>query len=121
MHLNGFPRTHRLTTKAEYQTVFDHAIKVNHKQLLVLYKTNQKTHARLGMLIGKRVVSHATDRNRIKRTIRESFRHFQDKLKGFDVVIIARQQCDTLDNKKLREGIDYLWEKLLTHYQNSLR
>lgn len=89
--------------------------------MLVLYRSNQKANCRLGMLIGKRAVSTAVERNRIKRTIRESFRHSQHKLKGFDVIVIARQQCDTLSNSKLREGIENLWAKLLTQYQNSSR
>lgn len=116
-----FPRSLRLTTKAQYQSVFDQAAKANQKHLLVLYKPNQKLHGRLGLLIGKRAVSDAVDRNRIKRTIRESFRHNQEKLIGFDVIVIARHQCDTLNNSQLREGIDNLWERLLSQYRKSLR
>ena len=119
-HLS-FPRGLRLTTKADFQTVFDQSSKVNQKFMLVLYRANQKPHARLGMLVGKRAVSDAADRNRIKRILRESFRHCQEKLKGFDVVVIVRHQCDTLSSSQLREGIENLWEKLQTHYQNSLR
>jgi ribonuclease P protein component len=109
----SFPRSHRLTTKADFQAVFDYSKKINQKHLLVLYKPNQLSIARLGVMVGKRVASDAVVRNRIKRTIRESFRHNQDRLKGYDLVVIARQQCDTLINTKLREGIDGLWEKLL--------
>ena len=116
-----FPRSHRLTTKAQYQSVFDKSAKANQKHLLVLYRPNQRPHGRLGLLIGKRAVSDAVDRNRIKRTIRESFRHNQDKLKGFDVIVLARHQCDTLSNSQLREGIDNLWEKVLSQYQKSSR
>lgn len=116
-----FPRSHRLTTKAQYQSVFDQSAKANQKHLLVLYKPNQKPNGRLGLLVGKRAVSDAVDRNRIKRTIRESFRLNQERLKGFDVIVIARHQCDALNNSQLREGIDKLWEKLLSQYQRSLR
>lgn len=86
--------------------------------MLILFKPNQKAHARLGVIVGKRVANEASDRNRIKRIVRESFRLKQDELKGWDIVVIARQQCGTLDKLKLRKGIDDLWAKLLTQYPN---
>ena len=108
----SFPRNHRLVTKAEFKSIFDKSKKISQRYLLVLYKPNQITHARLGLVIGKRAVNSAVKRNRIKRIIRESFRHQHESLKGVDIIVIARQQCDKLSNQKLREGIDYLWEKL---------
>lgn len=108
----GFSRNHRLVTKAEFKSIFDKSKKISQKYLLALYKPNQTTHARLGLVIGKRTVNSAVKRNRIKRIIRESFRHQRESLKGVDIIIIARQQCDKLSNQKLREGIDQLWEKL---------
>lgn len=113
-----FPRQHRLVTKAEFKNIFDKSSKVNQRYFLALFKTNQKSYARLGLVIGKRVAKTAVSRNRIKRVIRESFRQNQEQFKGLDIVIIGRQQCDTLNKAKLREGIDRLWEKLLVQYQN---
>lgn len=111
----SFPRSHRLVNKAEYKSLFDKSNKVSQRCLLILFKPNQKSHARLGLVIGKRAVNSAVIRNRIKRILRESFRQNQEKLKGLDIIIIARQQCDKLSKQKLREGIDQLWEKLLAH------
>lgn len=108
----NFPRCLRLVTKAHYKSVFDKSAKVNQRHLLVLFKPNQKPYARLGLVIGKRVANLAVARNRIKRVIRESFRLNQEQLKGLDVVVIGRQQCDKLDKANLRRGIDKLWEKL---------
>lgn len=112
-----FRKSHRLLTKAEFQFVFDKAFKVNQKYLSVLAKPNQKPIARLGLIIGKRFAKSAVDRNKIKRILRESFRHHRHQLIGFDIIIIARQQCHLLDKATLREGIEKLWEKLLTQYQ----
>lgn len=109
-----FSRNHRLVTKAEFDFVFDKALKVSQRHLLALFKPNNRPHARLGLVIGKRVINRAVQRNQTKRVIRESFRHIQKRLPGYDIIVIARQQCDTLDKTKLREGIDRLWEKLLT-------
>ncbi len=68
--------------------------------------------------MGKRAVSNAVDRNRIKRIVRDSFRFNQEKLIGWDIVVIVRQQCDSLSKEKIRKGIDDLWERLVTQCQN---
>ena len=83
---------------------------------MVLYRFNQKEHARIGIIVPKRVVNKAVARNRIKRVVRDSFRLNQEKLVGWDIVVIARSHCDTLSKGKIRKGIDDLWEKLLKHY-----
>lgn len=114
----SFPRSHRLVTKAEFKHIFDEPFKVNQKYLTVLYRPNLKDHARIGIIVGKRAVNSAVDRNRIRRVIRDSFRLNQEKLIGWDIVIIARQQCDTLSKEKIRKGINDLWERLLAQCQN---
>ena len=111
-----FPHSHRLVTKAEFKNVFDDALKVSQKHVLILYKPNHKNHPRIGIIVGKRVANLAVSRNRIRRLVRESFRVYQEKLAGWDIVVIARGNCDTLTNLKLREGIDSLWERLLNQY-----
>ena len=111
--LKRFSKNQRLLTKAEFQSVFDQAKKINQRYLLLLFKKNTQPSSRLGIIVSKRVAKKAVTRNRIKRTIRESFRQWQQKITGFDIIIIARQQCDVQDNKKLREGLDLLWQKLI--------
>lgn len=107
-----FSKHYRLLNKVDFKNVFDKSNKVSQKYLLALFKTNQLSHARIGIIVGKRVANKAVTRNQIKRVLRESFRHHQDHLKGLDIIVIARQQCDTLDKTNLRRGIDRLWEKL---------
>ena len=114
----SFPRSSRLITKAEFSQVFDQPLKVNQRWLTVLYRSNQKKSARIGIIVGKRVANSAVARNRIRRIVRTSFRFNQEKLAGWDIVVIARQQCDTLTKEKIRAGIDQLWEKLLAQYQS---
>lgn len=113
----SFPRNQRLVTKAEYQSIFDQSEKASQRYLLALYKPNKNGSARLGVIVGKRVANSSVARNQIKRVVRESFRANQDQLKGLDIVVIARQQCDSLDKVQLREGIEKLWQKLKTQYQ----
>jgi ribonuclease P protein component len=39
------------------------------------------------MLVTRKHASHATDRNRLKRCIREAFRHEQERLGSLDVLV----------------------------------
>lgn len=115
-HLS-FPRNNRLVSQSEFKSLFGQSEKVSQRYLLALYKPNQKTHARIGIIVGKRVANSAVARNKIRRIVRESFRAHQQVLKGLDIVVIARQQCDSQDKIQLREGINKLWQKLITQYQ----
>jgi len=114
----SFPRSHRLVTQAEFKNVFDEPLRISQQYLMILYRLNQKNHARIGIIVGKRVANNAVARNRIRRIVRNSFRFNQEKLTGWDIVVIARQQCDTLSKEKIRKGIDNLWEKLMTSCRN---
>ncbi|OAI47924.1 hypothetical protein AYO45_05485 [Gammaproteobacteria bacterium SCGC AG-212-F23] len=108
----SFPKNRRLLLKTEFQSVFDHSKKVSHPYFLVLYHPNQLNHAKLGVIIGKRIAKTAVRRNMFKRIVRESFRTHQEKINGFNIIVMARQGYNTTDKQKLREGIDRLWEKL---------
>lgn len=117
MTLFSFSRSHRLVAQAEFKQVFDNPVKISQQYLMILCRLNQKEHARIGIIVGKRVANNAVDRNRIRRIVRDSFRLNQKKLVGWDIIVIARQQCDTLSREKIRKGIDNLWEKLLAYHQ----
>lgn len=51
------------------------------------FRANGLRLARLGLIIPKRQVPLAVDRNRIKRLLREWFRHRQGRLGGRDLVV----------------------------------
>jgi len=107
-----FSRLYRLVKKHEFQSVFAKSGKVTHKYLLALYKPNQQSHARLGIIIAKHHVKLAVNRNRLRRHIRESFRHHKEALKGLDIIVLMRSECTPLDNHVIRNDIDRLWQKL---------
>src|SRR5436190_21971861 len=107
----SFSREYRLRGKHDFQSVFAKPKKLTNKYLLALHIPNQKTHARLGIIIAKRHVKLAVDRNHLRRIIRESFRHHKQALKGLDIVILMRSKWSPLNNQALRDDVDYLWQK----------
>ena len=84
----------RLRHDAEYQAVFDAKVKKAGGGLVVFATPNGLKWARLGLSVGKGT-GGATERNRVKRLVREAFREMQHespRLGGscYDIVVGAR-------------------------------
>lgn len=106
----GFPKTSRLLNAADYKAVFNNAqFKVSCRQFLVLANRSDRASARMGLVIAKKNVALAVQRNRIKRQLRNTFRHNKELLGSLDLVVLARKGADKLDNKELKATIDSLW------------
>lgn len=108
----GFAKAARLLTPADFKRVFDAAaLKISCKEILILARANAGDRPRLGLVVAKKHVRLAHQRNRVKRIARESFRH-QPQLGGWDVVVLARGGIAALDNPALRGQFDQLWQQL---------
>lgn len=113
MQERGFPRHQRLNKPGEYAAVFNQGKRGGDRQINVLCRPNGMPHARLGMVIAKKYLRHAIDRNRIKRQIRESFRHNKQKLHGLDMVVLLRSDIRSVSNSLLRELLNSHWERAI--------
>lgn len=69
-------------------------------------------HGRLGLVIAKKYLRKAVDRNRIKRQIRESFRHSKQLIHGMDVVVLLRADIRPVSNTQLRAQLLQAWEQV---------
>ena len=68
------------------------------------------------MIVAKRVLKRAVDRNETKRQIREAFRRRRSKLGDLDIVIqvgASPRNRDVLDPRAIRAAADALLEGLL--------
>jgi len=110
----SFGKNRRLLGASDFQPVFKQArYKVSCQHLLVLALPANGAFTRVGLVVAKKNVRRAVDRNRIKRILRESFRHNQGLLPAVDIVILARSGIGTLSNEDLRQKIDKLWRDLI--------
>lgn len=113
-----FSHPYRLVSKHDFQSVFAKPCKFVGKNLIILCRPNQKAHGRLGIIIAKRYVKQAVCRNKVRRVVRESFRHHKEALKGLDIVVLMRSEWAPQDKqagkKVLRESIDKLWQTLIS-------
>ena len=85
----GFPRRVRLGGPAVFAEVFARPAKSSDRYFTVLARPNGLNHSRLGMAISRKIARSAVARNRIKRIVRESFRHHQSQLGGMDWVVMG--------------------------------
>jgi len=108
-----FSREKRLLTPRHFKAVFDSPTgKVPGKNLLILARENGLDHPRLGLVIGKKSVKLAVQRNRLKRLMRDSFRLNQHLLAGLDIVIVARKGLGEIENPELHQHFGKLWKRL---------
>jgi ribonuclease P protein component len=77
----------------------------------VLYKENGAQEARLGLAISKKTCRLAVGRNRLKRIVRESFRHHRHDLKGLDVVVLNQAAATRASNKVLFDSLHKHWQR----------
>ena len=89
MSVESFPLSHRLLNSEEFDAVFDQKdYSVSNKSLLVLASKNSLGFNRLGLIVGKKSLPRAVDRNKVKRQLREAFRRLEPM--GMDIVVLVR-------------------------------
>ena len=115
-----FDKSRRLLKATQYDSIFSSVdYKVSSKEILCLSKSNHLDHPRLGLIIAKKNVRHAVQRNRVKRIIRESFRLNQHNLPAVDIVILARKGLDELNNAEIHNEISEIWKRLIKKINKS--
>ena len=85
-----FPSNYNLLHSHEFDAVFDSRdFSVSSRSFLILAKRNARGFNRLGMIISKKNLARAVDRNKVKRRVREAFRHLS-RSASLDLVVLAR-------------------------------
>ena len=109
----AFPKALRLLKSADFQAVFANApFRASHQHLLILSRANGLGHARLGLIIAKKNIRLAVNRNRVKRLIRESFRMHQQQLQDLDVIVLARRGLDECDSSTIEKMLSKQWQRI---------
>lgn len=109
-----FARRYRLTKTDEFSSVFGFRKAIRGKLLMLHYqpRATGMTEARLGVVVGKKLLKRAVDRNRVKRIIREQFRFQRASLPACDLVVRLAVKPGPLDGKLLAGDFLALLDKL---------
>ena len=111
---HGFAPRQRLLSPKDFQRVYAERRRVSDGFFSVNLAPSSAGHARLGLSVGAKMVGNAVARNRVKRTVRESFRQHQHLLPAVDLIVGARALARTAHNARLRESLAELWTKVVT-------
>lgn len=88
----AFGRNLKMRKTDEFSSVFRFRCVGGGPGLDVLAAPNGQEHARLGLIVPKKIIATAVGRNRIKRLLREAFRLHQAELVGLDVIARLKSQ-----------------------------
>jgi ribonuclease P protein component len=92
----AYPKSVRLRSRREYLEVQRDGRRRHTSHLVVIRRPSSTAGSRLGVTVSKRV-GNAVVRNRVKRLLREVFRHRQDGVRPpADVVVIAKPGAEKL-------------------------
>ncbi|MFZ2237475.1 MAG: ribonuclease P protein component [Dokdonella sp.] len=108
----SFPRSARVLKPAEFLALRRNSRRISVGHFHAEASATERDTARVGMAVSRRVSKRAVVRNRIKRQVRESFRHCLGTLPSFDVMVVARGSAASQDNAVLRADLERLWQRL---------
>lgn len=110
---HSFPKSLRLLNAHDYSRVFsDVDLRVSSNHFLILSKPLDHHLPRLGIIVAKKHVKLAVNRNKVKRQLRETFRKNQHSLPCIDLVVLAKRGAGDLDSRTIQKELDFLWRKL---------
>lgn len=107
-----FPKDNRLPDAASFDRVFANANRSGDRLFTVLCRKNTSETARLGLAISKKNCRKASNRNRIRRVVRESFRRHKAALGGLDVVVMSKPPAAVATNPELFASLETHWTRL---------
>lgn len=68
---------------------------------------------RLGLVVTRKNVRRAVDRNRLRRVVRESFRLHCATLPSRDIVVMLRSGAERQPNPALRDSLERHWQRMV--------
>lgn len=109
----------KIRKKEEFQAVFKSNKRLHSPYFSLYYDWNNLNQCRSGSIASKANLATAVARNRAKRIIRERVRLNQNKLKGFDLVIVVKKTAKEAQPKELHECLEELLMRLQQHQKKS--
>jgi len=106
-----FPRQARVRARADFDRIFAQGRRAATPRLAVHWHATS-TPARMGLAVSRKVDPHAVGRNRIKRVLREAFRHCRAQCAPGDYVVVARPPAREATREQLQRHFLDLLQRL---------
>ncbi|MDP7401522.1 MAG: ribonuclease P protein component, partial [Phycisphaerales bacterium] len=109
--MHSLHKGERLKSAALMDLAFQKGVKIKAFPVLVRATAaplTQDVPFQAAFTVGKKQFRRAVDRNRIKRLVREQFRHHPFEA-AMDLVVLARSGADQMDNPSVWQELERLW------------
>ena len=107
-----FPKQAKLVKTDDFSSVFNLRKRISNKYLVIRYRPNGSSGARLGLIVAKKTAKFSVQRNYMRRVLRELFRLNQHQLPAVDLVIQVQKVFYRPDFIEIKQGFDTLCKKL---------
>jgi len=108
----NFPKTKKLLEEKQFKLVFEKGRKLFSKGIIIFFYDNPLGYSRLGVIIPKKSISKATQRNNFKRVVREFFRINQEKFNSKDIVVLFTPKIIELNKETLNQILTEQFNKI---------
>ena len=106
-------KKYRLTRQKDFDNVFKKGRSFFVKEVGIKVLKNDLGYPRFGFVVSNKIAKKATERNKIKRRLREVIRLKLPKVKvGVDGVVVARAGIEKLEYQDIERRIDTCLRKL---------
>ena len=112
-----FSRAMKMNKPGDFTRVFRQAKRASGGGLTILTVSNAVGHPRLGLAIAKKHIKLASNRNRLKRIIRESFRQHQSDFQNIDIVVLSRADVVKQASKQIWVALEQHWKTVAGQWQ----
>ena len=109
----SLPASQRLKKPSQFQSVYQSKQWGGSRHFTFNVLAQEQSNPVFGVTVSKKVSKNAVDRNRIKRQVREFFRHKKSELDNADIVITAKPSCMKANDDQRKESLEELWGKVL--------
>ena len=105
-----------MTNKLNFNDVLSSNTRSEDELFSVFFVKNKTNRCRLGVSLPKKIIAKATTRNKIKRTIKNSFNVFFQATKGIDVVVRAKKEPQTNTSDKILQSLEQHWKTIVSQH-----
>lgn len=113
----SFQRELRLVSPDQFDYVFKDPIKASSPNLTILARANSIDHARIGIIVSKKTMKLAVDRNRFKRLTRNHFRLNNSIFPNIDMIVLAKGKIGEFKNEEVIHLLDKLCKTIYRRFK----
>jgi len=106
------PKNNRLKKRKDFQKVMRRGKGLREDFLFLKFLKNNLKVVRVGFIVSQKIAKKATQRNKIKRRLREGLREKLAQIKkGYDLIFIAQKGIEKKKFSEIKEKIDQLLKR----------